>query len=381
MIRTKSGGYEVVVDGANKKKKYVGFYQSKREAKDAESDAKHHERQIRQGKLPAEHDTKRLLGDSLDNWLDAIKASRSLETFGDYVKYQIKPALASAVLANLTAKHIKAWHTDLVKQYAVGSVNSALGVLSIACSWFVEQGWLVVNPCYGVERHEEPERPYNWIKTRGELEKLLLACHDELRDIVALAVGTGMRIDELLHLQWTDVNLETRLITVQRGRQGTTKSGKMRHVPILDSVLSVFKERALRRCGGDLVFPGNPRARGKLNGSSVRGKSGVQQGFKRALKKAGLDTKLRFHDLRHTAASWWVLSGGDIFRLSKMLGHSSVAITQAVYAHLCPTAWTQDYARISFHVPGEPAKVLSFATVEPRWNRDAGIDKPHAIAQ
>lgn len=364
MIREKAGRFEVFVHGANGKKKYVGLFGSKREANAAEMKAKVHEQAIRDGELPPEHDTKRTLGDALDRWLDAIKDSRSLDTNSDFVKYQIKPTLGSAVLANLTTKHVKAWHTDLLKQYALGSANSALGVLSWACSWFVGEGWLVENPCHGVDRHKEPERAYNWIHTTGELEQLLAACPDELRDIIAVAVGTGMRLDELLHLQWVDVNLETRLITVRRGRQGTTKSGKVRWVPILDSVLPVLRERAVRRAGNALVFPGNPRARGKKNGSAVRGKSGVQQGFKRALKKAGLDTKLRFHDLRHTCASWWVMAGGDIFRLSKLLGHSSVAITQKTYAHLAPEAWTQDYARITFHVPGAPAKVLKFATVE-----------------
>jgi integrase len=194
---------------------------------------------------------------------------------------------------------------------------------------------------------------YNWIRTRGELERLLGYCADELRDMIAVAVGTGMRIDELLHLQWDDVDLENRLITVQRGRQGLPKGGRIRHVPILDSVLPVLEKRALRRAGGVLVFPGKEGA--------VRAKSPVQVAFKQALKRAGLDTALRFHDLRHTCASWWVLAGGDIFRLSRMLGHADVRVTQKVYAHLAPEAWEQDYSRIAFHVPDEPGKVYEIA--------------------
>lgn len=75
------------------------------------------------------------------------------------------------------------------------------------------------------------------------------------------------------------------------------------------------------------------------------------------------------------------MSGGDIFRLSKLMGHRSVKITQDTYAHLAPEAWTQDYARIAFHIPSEPAKVYEIArdergklagrrtvTVEQRWN-------------
>jgi hypothetical protein len=51
----------------------------------------------------------------------------------------------------------------------------------------------------------------------------------------------------------------------------------------------------------------------------------------------------------------WVLDGGDIFRLSKILGHSSVIVTQKTYAHLIPEAWEQDYHRVAFVVPGQGA--------------------------
>lgn len=77
--------------------------------------------------------------------------------------------------------------------------------------------------------------------------------------------------------------------------------------------------------------------------------------FKQAAKRAGLPDALRFHDLRHTFASHWVLDGGDIFRLSKILGHANVTITQKVYAHLAPEAWEQDYHRVSFVVPDSGA--------------------------
>jgi hypothetical protein len=55
-----------------------------------------------------------------------------------------------------------------------------------------------------------------------------------------------------------------------------------------------------------------------------------------------------------------VLSGGDIFRLSRMLGHANVQITQRTYAHLAPDAWQQDYHRLAFHCPYEPGKIVEF---------------------
>jgi hypothetical protein len=64
-----------------------------------------------------------------------------------------------------------------------------------------------------------------------------------------------------------------------------------------------------------------------------------------------------------------VLDGGDIFRLSKILGHSSVVVTQKVYAHLAPEAWEQDYHRLAFTLPSEGA-VYGFTRRKPANEED-----------
>src|SRR5580698_510143 len=104
------------------------------------------------------------------------------------------------------------------------------------------------------------------------MTKLLAHCPGDIIDIVALALGAGMRLDELLHLQWADVDIERRLITVHRGRKGTVKSGRARRVPILDAMLSWLRAAALQRDGAELVFPGE---KGK-----PRTKPGVRFPFK-----------------------------------------------------------------------------------------------------
>jgi len=80
--------------------------------------------------------------------------------------------------------------------------------------------------------------------------------------------------------------------------------------------------------------------------------------FKAAVLRAGLPKQLRLHDLRHTFAGLFLASGGDIFKLSKILGHSSVAITQQVYAHLHPDAFAEDYSRVAFAMPEEAGVIL-----------------------
>lgn len=136
--------------------------------------------------------------------------------YSEFMKYQILPHLGAASIATLTSKHIARWRDDVAKDYAATTVNSALGCLSSAFSWFVAERWLAANPCDGVKQREVPDRAYKWIRTRGELERLLLASSEELCDMIAVSVATMLRIDELLHLQHDDIDLDARLITAQR---------------------------------------------------------------------------------------------------------------------------------------------------------------------
>lgn len=362
MIRTieRTGGtrFQVYAQRAGKKV-YVGTFDSKREAASAERRHVVTQEQIAAGELAPEHDTKRTLDQAVTEWLESLDkaGSRSHAGYSDRMRIYILPALGTVPIARMAKPHVMRWRDDQATRFAPATVNGSLICLSSAFSYFVDRQWLDTNPCHGVKHVESPDRVYTWIQTKEEITKLLLECPRGIREIATLAIGTGLRLDELLHLQHADVSIERRLITVHRGRQGSTKSGKARRVPILDAVLPFLRELALQRDGATLVFPGEK--------GRPRTKPGVREPFKQAVKRAGLPSSLRFHDLRHTFASHWVLDGGDIFRLSKILGHSSVVITQRTYAHLIPDAWEQDYHRVSFTVP-EQGTVYGITQRRPR---------------
>lgn len=342
----KTGTQWQVYGRRDKKKVYVGTYDSEREAKNAERRFAVTQEQIAAGELPAELDLERTLKQATDEWLASLKAngSRSHGNYAERLRLYILPVLGPVPIASLRKAHVMKWRDDQATRFAATTVNGNLTCLSSAFSYFVDQEWVDINPCHGVSRIEEKDAAiYTWIRSREEITKLLIECPKGIREIVTLAVGTGMRLDELIHLQWGDIDLDRRLIAVHRGRHGTTKSGKARYIPILDTLLPFLRELALKRGGNKLVFPGEDH--------KPRSKPGVRFPFKQAASRAGLPDALRFHDLRHTFASHWVLDGGDIFRLSKILGHANVTITQKVYAHLAPEAWEQDYHRVSFVVP------------------------------
>ncbi|MBL6976170.1 MAG: site-specific integrase, partial [Deltaproteobacteria bacterium] len=125
-----------------------------------------------------------------------------------------------------------------------------------------------------------------------------------------------------------------------------TKTGEIRHVPILDPLLPVLQEWRLQN-PLQHVFPNE---RGGMQGPSARI---LQEIFHRVLERAGMPRAITFHDLRHTFASHWMMRGGDIFRLQRILGHKSTQMTQR-YSHLSPDVFKEDYGRLANLVPREP---------------------------
>ena len=139
-----------------------------------------------------------------------------------------------------------------------------------------------------------------------------------LHTIVVLALATGARRGELLGLRWPDVDLKRATLAFQE-----TKNGERRAVPLTGQALALMGQHAkVRRLDTVLVFPD---ATGKKPG-------GIREAFEGAVKRAGI-VDFRFHDLRHTAASYLAMSGASLAEIAEVLGHKTLAMVKR-YAHL-----------------------------------------------
>lgn len=355
--------YGMVGPKRERRKTFLGSCESRREAESVERRHLVTEEQIAAGELAPNLDLKRTVRSAVSDWLESLKGkSRSWDIYDHRMKRYILPVIGDVVLARVNSSHLMRWRDGLSKQVAAATVNTTIGTLSSAFEFCVSMQWLEKNPCHGLKRLEQPETKFEWIQTREQITRLLAACSASIQPIIAIIVGTGMRLDEVLHLEWSDIDLEHRLIHVHRGRKGTVKSGKVRRVPVFDNILSVLRDLRLRRGDNVLVFPGELVPETKKR--KARSKPGVFKPYKVAVVKAGLPRQLRIHDLRHTFASHFLLDGGDIFRLSKILGHSTVAVTERVYAHMKPDAFEEDYGRVAFAMP-TTGRVLELARVAP----------------
>jgi integrase len=177
-----------------------------------------------------------------------------------------------------------------------------------------------------------------------------------MRLLVLIAVTTGMRASEIFGLTWTDVLYNEGLIAVR----AKLKGGKMRYVPMLPELAAELRGYPAVT-GTDRIFPPKEDA--------TSGRQRVEGSFEDLLERAEIED-FRFHDLRHTFASWYMMHGGDLYALAKILGHSNIKMTER-YAklarkHLASTSGTaremwklMEQPRLMLPLPCDTANISS----------------------
>lgn len=210
--------------------------------------------------------------------------------------------------------------------------------VTLASAFETAKRWklLETNPFRSVAKPKTLEQ-FPAFFSRAEIERLLaVMTNGDLRDLCVCAVLTGMRLSELTSLEWTDIDFGRGLLYVRNKETFSTKTGKNRTVPINRTVVEVLASRR-ESAGSELVFHYEGRRMTK---------DYVSKGFKRYVRRAGLNERLHFHSLRHTFASWLVQDGASLYEVQKLLGHSDASMTQ-VYSHLQPEIMHRTVERIA----------------------------------
>jgi integrase len=206
--------------------------------------------------------------------------------------------------------------TKAKKQRSVAAVNRELEKLRRLLNIAEREGWILRNPMRSGDSliSVADERKRERIITRDEELRLLSACDDRwrrhLRPIVVCALDTGMRRGEILSLKWSDVNFEERVLTI---RAFNTKTMKERQV-------SLTVRLALEL---ETLWESSPKIReGLVFGFT----NNVKRSFTSARTAAGLPD-IRFHDLRHTAATRLVAAHLPLPEVGRVLGHTQANTT------------------------------------------------------
>ena len=290
----------------------------------------------------------------LESWLSdvagpGVRPGTALR-YQEIVELHVVPTLGKLTLSKLTPQHLSATYKLLGETLSAATVGHVHRVLHRALETAVRWGYVGRNPCDLVDPPKARRQEMHALNTEQVKTLLAAAQGDELEALYVLALTTGMRQGELLGLKWADVDLAAGTLQVQRsiGRvpgkgwvesEPKTAKGRRSIVLIPLAVNALKRHRAgqlqARLLAGlewedrDLVFCnafGRP-----IEEPNLRARS-----FKPLLKKAGLPD-IRFHDLRHSAASLLFALGVHPKIVQEQLGHSAISITLDTYSHAVPT--------------------------------------------
>jgi integrase len=241
---------------------------------------------------------------------DIYFSKRILQRFGKKLLSDVKPS------------HIARFITDR-RNDGVGDVtiNHELRLLRHAYNLAIHD-WELVD-----------ESPFTKIKIpSGDVKRVRYFSEDEeeslvnvlpewLKPIVTIARESGLRLSNIVNLEWSQVNIFSKMIILEK-----TKNGSPHSVPMTENVLDILKTLYMDK-ESSYVF-------GYGKGGKPFNRSWVSKSFRDACREAGV-TNFRFHDLRHDFCSKLVQKGADLYSVAGLAGHKDIKTTQR-YAHLSP---------------------------------------------
>jgi integrase len=327
---------------------------------DAKNWGKNTESAIKEGRyFKTAEAQKHTLGDLIDRYIRDVLPTKpnqggaqkqQLEWFKDEIGAYTLADVTPAKIVECRDKLLQSISPKTKKPLAPASVVRYMAALSHAFTIAVnEWGWLEDSPMRKVKKPALPRGRVRFLsedttgpdgKTiEGERTRLLKACEKSdnpyLYTVVVLALSTGMRQGEIMGLTWGDVDFHQGRITLHE-----TKNGERRVVPLTGKALGILKEHP-RRIDTPLLFPGKVKRDMPMD---------LRTPWEAVLKSAGIED-FRFHDLRHSAASYLAMNGASLAEIAEVLGHKTLQMVKR-YAHLSEAHTAGVVARMNERIFG-----------------------------
>ena len=275
--------------------------------------------------------TRRAIGRSFaeaaDKYWDLVGRHSKSRTWR-YMLAILKAEFGAKKLVAVSVADVQGYYNRRREETSHATANRYLTLLSAVFNRAKEWGdFYGENPCSSIKKIREEEHRVRYLSAE-EIERLLRASPGRLYPVVVCALLTGMRRGEILGLTWENVSLERDTLYIPQ-----SKSGKPRELPIPGKLREV-------------LLTIGPRGEGRVFDLPV---IMLRRLFSRALKDAGI-FGFRFHDLRHTMASHFVMRTSDLYALQRLLVHSTPAMTQR-YAQLSRGHMASNIAAFEAAIP------------------------------
>lgn len=271
-------------------------------------------------------------------WLETrVKTQLAIRTYEHYesvIRTHLNPNLGEVKLHEIRLTHADQIIKKLSdKGHNAKGINLIIRIFKRVMIEATRENRIERNPLLYLKDLKEPPSS-DVFMTVDEIKCVLETSKNHVfYSLFLVAVNTGMRRGELAGLCWDRVNFNLNLIEISRikdrnGLADRTKTLRSRRfIPMNTIVRQYLMELKAKNLHPEFVFVHE-------NGSEFD-VNHLYRDFQKFLKRARIKNKFRFHDIRHTFASHFMMNGGNIYDLQKILGHTSLEMTQR-YAHLAP---------------------------------------------
>lgn len=288
---------------------------------------------------------------TLWGWLEAQEGRlrpRTLHRYRELVTYQLMPYLGALQLDQLTPTGIERWQRELISTGLSAKTAEHARALLRRVLADAERDGLIVRNAARLARPLSVPRPLVTCWTPDEARRFLERSADHwLWPLFALALATGMRQGELLGLTWEDVGAATLLVRRQlqridgRYQLAPLKTDRsLRELPLSPLAQDALERQRRQQANWRVTSPWDADKPGARWGLVFTSRAGnpliardVARTFQSCAAAVGVPV-IRFHDLRHTAATLLLEQGIDVATVSRILGHSTIMTTVDRYGHL-----------------------------------------------
>lgn len=300
--------------------------------------------------------SRKTVSEFLAAWLEGV--ARPAIRPSTYVRYErivrlyINPYLGGVVLNKLTPPQVQSAYATMERDgLSPSKRESAHTILRMALDQALKWGLVARNVCTAVQKPRVKKKAFQVLSPEAAHRFLQAAEEDRLYALYVLAITTGLRQGEMLALRWQDLDLKAGTLSVRHtlvdlngklelGEPKTAKGKRRVMLPAMAAKALKDHRKAMLAEGnlGEWVFC-------DTEGGLIRKSNFVRRSFKPLLKKAKVP-EVRFHDLRHTAATMLLSEGVHPKVVQEILGHSQISVTLDTYSHVLPSMQVEAASKV-----------------------------------